>query len=139
MLPSTRKPISVSRRAPKMPPLQLLDEIGNQPFKRLHRGFRMRRRLFQLEQCAAVVAQWEQRLAVRACGLALGRGRRPGCPPRGNGGRGNAARSPPGADGFHPSRSSVRVASGGNRNAATGRSASFAPVSLPQITAAALP
>ena len=52
MLPSTRKPISVKPPRTEVPPLQLLDEVGDQPFERLARRFRVRRRLFQLEQCA---------------------------------------------------------------------------------------
>ena len=36
----------------ELPSLKLLDEIGDQPLESLHRSFRVRRRLFQLEQGA---------------------------------------------------------------------------------------
>ena len=52
VLPSTRKPMSVKAAGAEMAPLQLLDEVGDQPLERLGRRFGMRRRLFQLEQGA---------------------------------------------------------------------------------------
>ena len=125
-------PEAGQRQPPRtqLPPLKLLDEVGDQPLERLGRSLGMRRRLFQPEQGARRPAR---------CGTAVsGSGLRPSARSSASTGlsasrnrRASSRRSIPASVPmvFSPSRSRVRVASGGNRSAATGRAASFAPVS----------